>query len=103
MSVWFERHVPRESISADWEPAGVWAKLHEHAPGAIGNLNGLPSVVRDNYNRAYLDDLLAELPNDSDAYGKLHQLSMQMDIRNSNATLLSLCFDGMEHRAAVSM
>src|SRR5690606_1546487 len=67
------------------------------------NLNGLPAVVRDSYNRAYLDDLLAELPNDSDAYGKLHQLSVQMDMRDSTAMLLSLFFDGEEPRAAVSM
>lgn len=89
ISSWFNRHVPADSVTSDWQPEGAWAKLKEHAPGAIGNLNGIPSIVRDNYNRAYLDDLLDQAYADPDKYSKqierLEAIERQIVDRYGNA------------------
>lgn len=101
ISNWFDRLVPRASITENWVPAGAWAVLLNHAPGAIGNLSGIPSQVKHVYNDAYLTDLIATHPN-SETVQQLRSLRHQVNQHDGDVQLLTLFLDGDKPRASLA-
>ena len=97
--------VPRpgaDGAAAGWD-AGSLAQLLALAPLAVGNLNGIPARQRNLFNRAGLDQLLADDSLDDAARSELRGVRRALQLDPGETTLLALFIDSNgEPRAAIA-
>ncbi|MDW4574013.1 alpha/beta hydrolase [Microbacterium sp. M3] len=91
-----------DGVATGWD-AGPLAQLLALAPLAVGNLNGIPAGQRNLFNRAGLDQLLADDGLSDDTRSELRGVRRALQLDPGATTLLALFLDSNgEPRAAIA-